>query len=175
MEPLAPTENHKPFRAGGVLLVCGLAALFAAAHFERSVVDGEPWRDLLIAVDAPAVPEGAVPLRARPIPETNLPLETQAFLERQGIASERSFKVREVQRPNVVDEIKSGAIALVINTPIGKTSQFDDAYIRKAAIKYKVPYLTTVAAARAAVVGIEASRSGRAGVKSLQSYHADIR
>lgn len=82
MEPLAPTENHKPFRAGGVLLVCGLAALFAAAHFERSVVDGEPWRDLLIAVDAPAVPEGAVPLRARPIPETNLPLETQAFLER---------------------------------------------------------------------------------------------
>ncbi len=100
---------------------------------------------------------------------------TQAFLERQGIASERSFKVREVQRPNVVDEIKSGAIALVINTPIGKTSQFDDAYIRKAAIKYKVPYLTTVAAARAAVVGIEASRSGRAGVKSLQSYHADIR
>ncbi len=100
---------------------------------------------------------------------------TQAFLERQGIASERSFKVREGQRPNVVDEIKSGAIALVINTPIGKTSQFDDAYIRKAAIKYKVPYLTTVAAARAAVVGIEASRSGRAGVKSLQSYHADIR
>jgi len=100
---------------------------------------------------------------------------TQAFLERQGIASERSYKVREGQRPNVVDEIKSGAIALVINTPIGKTSQFDDAYIRKAAIKYKVPYLTTVAAARAAVVGIEASRSGRAGVKSLQSYHADIR
>ncbi|NMD18862.1 MAG: carbamoyl-phosphate synthase large subunit [Verrucomicrobia bacterium] len=99
---------------------------------------------------------------------------TQAFLERQGIASERSFKVREGKRPNVVDEIKSGAIALVINTPIGKTSQFDDAYIRKAAIKYKVPYLTTVAAARAAVVGIEASRSGHAGVKSLQSYHADI-
>jgi carbamoyl-phosphate synthase large subunit len=100
---------------------------------------------------------------------------TQAFLEGQGVACERSYKVHEGLRPNVVDEIKSKAIDLIINTPIGKASQFDDGYIRKAAIKYKVPYLTTVAAARASVVGIEACRAGRTGVKSLQRYHADIR
>ncbi len=82
MEPMAPVENHTPFRVGGILLVCGLAALFAAAHCERSLVGADPWRDLLIAVDAPAAPEGAMPLRARPFPETNLPLETQELLER---------------------------------------------------------------------------------------------
>ena len=59
-------------------------------------------------------------------------------------------------------------------TPIGKMSKDDDAYIRKSAIKYKVPYLTTPAAALAAVLGIAAARAGKAGVKSLQSYHQGI-
>nr|HPR66987.1 hypothetical protein [Methanothrix sp.] len=66
-------------------------------------------------------------------------------------------------------------IQLVINTPIGKASQHDDSYIRKAAIKYKVPYITTAAAASAASKGIAAFRKGRTGVKSLQEYHADIK
>jgi len=74
-----------------------------------------------------------------------------------------------------VDEIKSRAIDLIINTPLGKASAVDDGYIRKAAIKYKVPYLTTTAAARAAVLGIAAARSGKAAVKSLQEYHRQIR
>ena len=60
-------------------------------------------------------------------------------------------------------------IHLIINTPRGKTSAADDAYIRKAAIKYKVPYVTTTAAAKAAVVGIAAARAGKAGVKSLRA------
>jgi carbamoyl-phosphate synthase large subunit len=64
---------------------------------------------------------------------------------------------------------------LIINTPSGKTSQFDDAYIRKAAVKYKIPFITTAAAARAAAVGITEFRAGRAEIKSLQSYHQDIR
>jgi len=51
----------------------------------------------------------------------------------------------------------------------------DDAYIRKSAIRYKVPYLTTTAAARAAVLGIAAARSGKATIKSLQEYHREIR
>ena len=80
----------------------------------------------------------------------------------------------EHQRPNIADEINSKAIDLIINTPKGKASAMDDAYIRKAAIKYKVPYVTTTAAARAAVAGIAAARSGKAGVKSLQRYHADL-
>ena len=88
---------------------------------------------------------------------------------------EVSFKIREHQRPNIADEIKSKEIDLIINTPRGKTSAHDDAYIRKAAIKYKVPYVTTTAAAHAAVAGIAAARTGKAGVKSLQSYHAGHR
>ena len=60
------------------------------------------------------------------------------------------------------------------NTPMGKTSKEDDSYIRKAAIRYRVPYITTVAAATAAAKGIAACRMGKPEVKSLQSYHADI-
>ncbi|ACB77805.1 carbamoyl-phosphate synthase large subunit [Opitutus terrae] len=100
---------------------------------------------------------------------------THTFLQQHGVKSERSFKIHEIKRPNIADEIMSGEIALVINTPVGKASKFDDSYIRKAAIKYKVPYVTTVAAARAAVVGIAESRAGRSEVKSLQAYHAAIR
>jgi carbamoyl-phosphate synthase large subunit len=100
---------------------------------------------------------------------------THEYLGAQGIKCERSFKLHEFQRPNIVDEITSRLIALVINTPIGRAGKFDDAYIRKAAIKYKVPYVTTTAAARAASIGIAEYRTGRASVKSLQAYHADIR
>jgi carbamoyl-phosphate synthase large subunit len=62
----------------------------------------------------------------------------------------------------------------VINTPRGKIGQADDAYIRTTAIKRKVPYITTLAAAHAAAKGIAAYRSGRGQVKSLQAYHAGI-
>jgi carbamoyl-phosphate synthase large subunit len=63
---------------------------------------------------------------------------------------------------------------LVINTPSGKLSIYDDSYIRKAAIKYKIPYITTIAAAIAAAKGIAAYRKGKGSVRSLQDYHADI-
>jgi carbamoyl-phosphate synthase large subunit len=69
----------------------------------------------------------------------------------------------------------NGDIHLVINTPSGKLSKHDDSYIRKAAIQYKVPYITTLAAAIAAGRGIEAYRRGHGSVKSLQSYHGDIK
>jgi carbamoyl-phosphate synthase large subunit len=99
---------------------------------------------------------------------------TCRFLEQHGVKVELSHKIHEHHRPNIEDEIKSKEIQLIINTPAGKTSQFDDGYIRKAAIKYKVPYITTTAAARAAATGIEAARQGRTTVKSLQEYHAGI-
>ena len=73
------------------------------------------------------------------------------------------------------DAIMNGEIQLVINTPVGKLSQYDDSYIRKAAVKYKIPYITTLAGAAAAAKGIAAYIHGKAGVRSLQSYHADIR
>ncbi|MBM4313355.1 MAG: carbamoyl-phosphate synthase large subunit [Deltaproteobacteria bacterium] len=100
---------------------------------------------------------------------------TSAFLRQNGVKAELSYKVHESQRPNVVDEIKSGEIHLIINTPIGKMSATDDAYIRHAAIKYRIPYVTTTAAAHASVMGIAEYRSGRSGVKSLQNYHLDMR
>jgi len=99
---------------------------------------------------------------------------TRQFLASHGIESDFILKMHE-GRPNIVDGIKNGEIQLVINTPIGKLSQYDDSYIRKAAIQYKVPYITTLAAATAAAKGIAAYRKGKLGVKSLQSYHADIK
>ncbi|MBA7692519.1 Carbamoyl-phosphate synthase large chain [subsurface metagenome] len=99
---------------------------------------------------------------------------TRQFLASHGIESDFILKMHE-GRPNIVDGIKNGEIQLVINTPIGKLSQYDDSYIRKAAIQYKVPYITTLAAAAAAAKGIAAYRKGKLGVKSLQSYHADIK
>ncbi|MFC2040710.1 carbamoyl-phosphate synthase large subunit [Chloroflexota bacterium] len=99
---------------------------------------------------------------------------THAFLKGLGISSESVLKEHE-GRPNITDAIKNKGIQLIINTPVGKLSKYDDSYIRKAAIQYKVPYITTLAAAMAAVKGITAYRKGKSEVKSLQSYHSDIK
>jgi len=99
---------------------------------------------------------------------------TQRFLADHGIESELILKMHE-GRPNIVDGIMNKEIHLVINTPSGKLSKWDDSYIRKAAIQYKVPYITTLAAAIAAGRGIEAYQHGHGGVRSLQSYHEDLK
>ncbi|NLI83747.1 MAG: carbamoyl-phosphate synthase large subunit [Deltaproteobacteria bacterium] len=99
---------------------------------------------------------------------------TCQFLNENGVAAKPIDKMHE-GRPNIVDAIKNGEIQLVINTPSGKLSKHDDSYIRKAAIMYKVPYITTISAAIAAARGIEAYRRGGDSVKSLQEYHAGIR
>ncbi|MFC1516979.1 carbamoyl-phosphate synthase large subunit [Candidatus Margulisiibacteriota bacterium] len=98
---------------------------------------------------------------------------TQQLLSENGIAAEVVFKMHE-GRPNIVDAIENGEIQLIINTPSGKISQDDDSYIRKAAIKHKIPYVTTIAAALAAAKGIEAYQGKAPEVKSLQEYHQDI-
>jgi len=99
---------------------------------------------------------------------------THQLLTDQNIPAEHILKMHE-GRPNIVDSIKNGEIQLVVNTPDGRMGTFDDSYIRKAAIKYKIPYITTVAAAIAAVKGIAAYRQGHGRAKSLQNYHAEIR
>jgi carbamoyl-phosphate synthase large subunit len=99
---------------------------------------------------------------------------TKRFLSENGIESEHIHKIGH-GRPHIVDAVKNGEINLIINTPSGKESQEDDSYIRKAAIRYKIPYITTAAAALAAAKGIMVRRQGHANVKSLQSYHADIK
>jgi carbamoyl-phosphate synthase large subunit len=99
---------------------------------------------------------------------------THKLLSEHGVRSERINKMHE-GRPDISDAIKNGQIQLVINTPSGRLSQHDDSYIRKAAIKYKIPYITTVTAAAAAARGIGDFRAHGSRVRSLQSYHSDIR
>ena len=98
---------------------------------------------------------------------------TRQFLKENGIESVLINKIYE-GRPNIVDAIKNGEIQLVINTPAGKLSEYDDSYIRKNAIKYKILYITTTSAALAATKGILSRRNGNYPVKSLQEYHAEI-
>ncbi len=99
---------------------------------------------------------------------------TRACLESEGIRSEVIRKEHE-GRPSITDAIINKEIQLIINTPEGKASKYDDSYIRKTAVKYKVPYITTLAAAMAAAKGISAHRNGKSDVKSLQSYHDDLK
>ncbi|MCR5503515.1 MAG: carbamoyl-phosphate synthase large subunit, partial [Lachnospiraceae bacterium] len=96
-------------------------------------------------------------------------------LKKAGIPSEKVRKIYE-GRPNIYDMITNGEIQLIVNSPIGKkASVHDDSYLRKAAIKAKVPYITTVAAARATAEGIHYIRTHAAEeVRSLQELHANI-
>lgn len=99
---------------------------------------------------------------------------TCTYFDAHGVKAEKIKKMHE-GRPNIGDSIMNGDIQLVVNTPIGRLGTHDDSYIRKTAIKQKVPYITTISAAIAAADGIEACRNGGKGaVKSLQEYHADL-
>jgi len=96
---------------------------------------------------------------------------TADVLEDAGMQVERVFSVKE-GRPNVVDLIKSERIHLIVNTPSGQESVFDEPAIRRAAVAARVPTITTLAAARAAADGIEALQRGEYHVESLQELHA---
>ncbi len=99
---------------------------------------------------------------------------THAYLSRLGISCQRIFKVGE-GRPHIVDGIVSGEIHLLINTPLGKKSQYDDYAMRRAAITYNIPYLTTMSAASAACDALIALRSRAHGVRTIQDRIAGIR
>ena len=92
---------------------------------------------------------------------------THVYLTRLGIECERVFKVGE-GRPDIVDKIVSGEVQLLVNTPFGKKSQYDDYAMRRAAITYEVPYLTTMSATRAACDALIALRTRSHQVTSLQ-------
>jgi len=95
---------------------------------------------------------------------------THRFLKDKGIDSTYIKKMHE-GRPNIADAIKNREINLIINTPIGRMSAYDDSYIRMLAIQYKIPYVTTMAAARASVDGIASVKKKQSEPKSLQEYH----
>ena len=99
-------------------------------------------------------------------------LGTADRLREVGLKVESVFKVNE-GRPNIVDHIKRGEIALVINTPLGRASHFDEQAIRRAALQYNVPCVTTMTGAQAIVEAIAARESGGdIKVRSLQELHA---
>jgi carbamoyl-phosphate synthase large subunit len=97
---------------------------------------------------------------------------TAAYLRAHGLDVDIIFKVNE-GRPHVGDELLNGRISLVINTPLGRESFFDDRAVRSAAMMQGVPAITTLTGASAAVSAIAALRSEGLGVKSLQEYYAD--
>ncbi len=124
--------------------VLGLAPSFGLAYFKAQEAAQQPLPlqgTVFISVtdkDKPLVLD-----TARRFQELGFRIKatkgTCDFLRNNAVKCERSFKIHECVRPNIVDEIKSKEIHLIINTPIGKAGRFDDAYIRKSAIKYKIP------------------------------------
>lgn len=91
-----------------------------------------------------------------------------------GMEAEKIAKINE-GRPNILDAIANRQIDLIVNTPNDKKGAVDDSYIRKAAIKNRIPYMTTMAAAKATAAGIRSMKKGEGQpVKSLQEYHGSI-
>ena len=93
---------------------------------------------------------------------------------RLGIPAVRVYKVGE-GRPDIVDQIVSGEVAMLINTPMGKKSQYDDYTMRRAAITHAVPYFTTMSATSAACDALIALRSQTYQVRTLQERIADAK
>ena len=95
---------------------------------------------------------------------------TAAALEAAGIEAEPVFKVNE-GRPNIVDLVKTRKIDLIINTPLGRESFYDEKSIRRAAIRHNIPCITTLAAGQAAALGIRALLDQSVEVAALQDLH----
>jgi len=173
VDPILGPEMRSTGEVLGIANSFGLAFFKAQLAAQQSLpIDGTALISLF-SKDLPAALEVA-----KRFAELGFKIKTtrgtHRFLVRHGIKSELILKMHE-GRPNIADGIKNREIQLVINTPSGKLSKYDDSYIRKEAIKYKVTYITTLAAAAAAAKGIAAYRNGKLEVKSLQSYHADIK
>lgn len=96
------------------------------------------------------------------------------YMAEHGIEAKKTAKLNE-GRPNVLDAITNKEVSIVINTPNDKKGAADDSYIRKGVIKGRIPYMTTMAGAKACIAGIKAMQHSRGSVKSLQEFHAEIK
>ena len=97
---------------------------------------------------------------------------TAAYLRAHGVEATTVYKVNE-GRPNVADQVVNGKIQMIINTPLGRASFFDDRTVRRSAMLHGVPCITTLTGAAAAVSGIRAVRNHTLSVRALQDYHAN--
>jgi carbamoyl-phosphate synthase large subunit len=96
---------------------------------------------------------------------------TSAFLKQHGIGNHKVAKV-SMGRPNIVDAIKNGKVQLIINTGSGDTSKRDGYAIRRSALKFNIPYATTISGALAVCRGVVALRDRQIEVQTLQAYHS---
>ena len=132
---------------------------------------------VLISLNKTERPEG--PEVARILSENGFKIlatgNTYETIIAAGIPAEKVNKLYE-GRPNILDHMSNGDIQLIINSPSGKDSVHDDTYIRKSAIKYKIPYITTIAAGHAAAEGIDHMKKRHLGnIHSLQEWHTSIK
>ncbi len=158
--------------------VMGLADTFGLAFYKAQEAAGYklPFAGNVLLTIAKKDRENLLPV-AQKIRDLGLNIlateGTSGFLKEHGIESTVIKKLYE-GRPNISDAIKNNEIQLIINTPIGKDSMYDDSYIRMDAIQKKVPYVTSLAAAQATVSGIEEMKDKKIVPKSLQEYHQDL-
>jgi carbamoyl-phosphate synthase large subunit len=159
--------------------VLGLADSFGLAYFksQEAALSPLPTKPGKILVSLSEKPEDAAIAIGK---LTSLGFSviategTAQWLNKRGVSAQVIAKIGE-GRPDVLDAIKNREVVLIVNTPSGRRdARADDCRIRQAAIKYSVPYLTTIAAASAAADGISEAMSGLGEVRSLQSYHASI-
>jgi carbamoyl-phosphate synthase large subunit len=156
--------------------VMGVADNFGEAFAKAQIAAGQmlPVKGTIFLSVNDRDKEGVVEL-ARTFVEMGFHLVathgTAEVLEAAGLQPERVYKVKE-GRPNVVDLIKGDRIQLVVNTPRGQETFFDEKAIRRAAVLARIPTITTLAAARAAAEGIAALQGGTLSVFALQELHA---
>jgi len=157
--------------------VMGIADTFGLAFFKAQRAAGLslPIEGNVLLTVADKDKQDLLPI-AKKINEMGLKVcateGTGKFLSENGIPNNLIKKVHE-GRPNIVDAIKNRNIQLIINTPVGGGSKYDDSYIRMKAIQFKIPYITSMAAAEASVEGIAAVKQSKISTKSLQDYYKE--
>ena len=156
--------------------VMGLAESFGLAYFKAQQAAGAalPLEGVALLTVAPGEREKLLPV-AQGLAELGFKIVategTAKYLNSNGVKADEVYKLNE-GRPNISDLIKNRSVQLIINTPLGRASKVDDSFIRMMAIQYKIPYMTTMAAANATVAGIRDAKQGDNNVKSLQEYQA---
>ncbi len=174
VDPILGPEMRSTGEVLGISKSAG-GAYFKAQEATKSEIPLEGT--VLISLNKTERPEG--PEVAKILYENGFKIlatgNTYETIKAAGIPVEKVKKLYE-GRPNILDHISNGDIQLIINSPAGnKESAYDDTYIRKSAIKYKVPYITTIAAGHAAAEGIDHMKKRHLGnIHSLQEWHTSI-
>jgi carbamoyl-phosphate synthase large subunit len=155
--------------------VMGMAENFGLAFYKAEEASGTklPLEGNALLTVADKDKKGLLPI-AKELKKLGFSIwataNTSRFLADNGVENTGIKKIHE-GRPNVEDAIKNGEINIIINTPVGKNSKYDDSYIRMRSIQQKIPYITTIAAAQASVEGMKAVKGKKTEPKALQDYH----